>query len=156
MAGRVRIPDLYIPRRSRYSELFSLYQTGVQAQLDVRGTVCLRLGDLGGGEKCPGDILDGGGRSGQERIPVKRASFVCTSERGSYRRRCQGPLGSLQTRFTILLTFCDVVPAEVEQLYQKSEVYKRVTVTLKNLKAWWGWGLGRGVSHVQHNVTKTR
>lgn len=24
MAGRVRIPDLYIPRRSRYSELFSL------------------------------------------------------------------------------------------------------------------------------------
>lgn len=48
MAGRVRIPDLYIPRRSRYSELFSLYQTGVQAQLDVTGTVCLRLGDLGG------------------------------------------------------------------------------------------------------------
>lgn len=47
MAGRVRIPDLYIPRRSRYSELFSLYQTGVQAQLDVTGTVCLRLGDSG-------------------------------------------------------------------------------------------------------------
>lgn len=86
MAGRVRIPDLYIPRRSRYSELFSLYQTGVQAQLDVTGTVCLPLGDLGGGwsgggggKKCPDDILDGGGRSGQERIPVKRASFVCTS-----------------------------------------------------------------------------
>lgn len=25
MAGRVRIPDLYIPRMSRYSELFSLF-----------------------------------------------------------------------------------------------------------------------------------
>lgn len=50
MAGRVRIPDLYIPRMSRYSELFSLYQTGVQAQLDVTGTVCLRLGDWAGGE----------------------------------------------------------------------------------------------------------
>lgn len=81
MAGRVRIPDLYIPRMSRYSELFSLYQTGVQAQLDVTGTVCLRLGDWAGGGRgeCPADILDGGGRSGQERIPVKRASFVCTS-----------------------------------------------------------------------------
>lgn len=143
MAGRVRIPDLYIPWRSRYSELFSRNQTGVQAQLDVTGTGCLRLGDSGGrgGQKCPDDILDGGGRSGQERIPVKRASFVRTSERGSYRGRCQGPLGSLHTRFTFLRTICDVVPTEVEQLYQKSEVFKRVRVTLTNGKAWGvGWG----------------
>lgn len=83
-------------------------------------------GGSGAEQKCPDDNLDGGGRSGQERIPVKRASFVRTSERGSYRRRCRGPLGSLHTRFTFLRTSCDVVPTEVEQLYQKSEVFKRV------------------------------
>lgn len=126
MAGRVRIPDLYIPRRSRYSELFSLYQTGVQAQLDVTGTVCLRLGDLGGGgggggKKCPDDILDGGGRSGQERIPREESVPLCARASADAAR---GPARLAAARhlpppFTSLLTVGDVVPTEVEQLYQK-------------------------------------
>lgn len=47
-------------------------------------------------------------------------SILCLYEQNdSHCGRRQRPFGSLQTRFTFLLTICDVVPTEVEQLYQK-------------------------------------
>lgn len=126
---RVRIPDLYIPQRSRYSKWFSLFikpayrhSLTLQALFAFYWETQKRNLQLTFFTMAP---------VRPRQHPPRGKSILCLYKQGDLHCRplCQRPFGSLQIWwgvqtlsivFTFLLTNRDVVLTEVEQLYQKT------------------------------------
>lgn len=123
----MRIPDLYIPQRSRYSERFSLFiKPAYRHSLTLQALFAFYWETRK--KKSAVDILYNGTSQATRASPRREHPLFVQAERLALQTSLSEAVWLaadevsrlLSVAFTFLLTNCDVVPTEVEQLYQKT------------------------------------